>query len=214
MSSDIKHTTRDTMSSFFCERTAEYALVPLLQCALKQHFETVVPISYWRTREGNRTSAGIHKDRSFRILVMFARRPKITSNGSVLAGRVNCDLYSFANAAKQDGVLTIAGFPAVKSIPDLHFNPQVFWLHITSVTPEYFFADISHNDRTLTDNNDNVVATLSIDDIANEIYLRTQIFTWDEAMLAIHRLRTSHRGHYTSVWQNTYKPVYFLVSAN
>src|SRR5689334_17537250 len=101
-----------SVSSFFCERTAEYALVPILQRSLEAHFGFAVPIFYWKTREGNRTSAEIHKECSVQILAMFARRPKVTQKRNWVTGKINAELFQFADAASSVGIPTIAGFPA------------------------------------------------------------------------------------------------------
>lgn len=71
------------MSSFFGERTAEYAIVPVLQRALKSRFGSALPLFYWKTREGNRTSSEIHGKCFVKVVAMFARRPKIAAQENV-----------------------------------------------------------------------------------------------------------------------------------
>jgi len=200
------------MSSFFGERTAEYALVPLLQRALAREFGWAIPMSYWRTREGNRTSAEMHRGLSVRILAMFARRPKVTPSDTVLTGKVNWELFRFASFARQQGVPTIAGFPAVTSVMQLHSDPQVFWLHIEGLRASEFFVDLASNpEHALIDIDGNPVPTMSIENIAEHISAHARTFAWDEAMQCIHRLRTEHDGRYVSPWSVGYKPVYLLV---
>ncbi len=199
------------MSSFFGERTAEYALVPLLQRALVREFGWAIPMSYWRTREGNRTSAEMHKGLSVRILAMFARRPKVTPSDTILAGKVNWELFRFASFARELGVPTIAGYPAVKSVIELHSDPRVFWLHIEGLRADEFFIDLSSREQPLIDMYGNPVPTMSVDEIAEYIRTRAQTFKWDEAMQCIHRLRTEPDGHYVSPWSSGYKPAYMLI---
>lgn len=118
------------MSSFFCERTAEYALVPRLQRSLEAHFGSAIPIFYWKTREGNRVSSEVHRAQFVQVLAMFARRPKLTGRKDWLSGKINFEIFQFADAARSVGVPTIAGFPAVASLHGLYSDPPIYWLPI------------------------------------------------------------------------------------
>ncbi|EKS9796315.1 MULTISPECIES: hypothetical protein [Burkholderia] len=143
---------------------------------------------------------------------MFARRPKVTPSDTILAGKVNSELFRFASFARQLGIPTIAGFPAVKSVMELHSDPRVFWLHIEGLRASEFFVDLSSNpEQALIDTDGNPVPTMSVDDIAEYVSVRARTFAWDDAMQCIHRLRTEDDGRYVSPWSVGYKPVYLLI---
>ncbi|HJV86963.1 MAG TPA: hypothetical protein VJ698_15965 [Noviherbaspirillum sp.] len=204
------------MSSFFCERTAEYALVPLLQRSLEAHFGSAVPIFFWKTREGNRTSSEIHQDRSVQVLAMFARRPKVTGNRNRIAGKINIELIQFAHAARSVGISTIAAFPAVDSIYSLYSDPQIFWLPVElSCDCDFNFeADISKRVPTLTDENGIKVRTMSLKQVSEGVEDGAKILSWDEAMQHISQLRLEHYrddSNFRLSWFSGYKPVYFLI---
>lgn len=205
------------MSSFFCERTAEYALVPLLQSSLEAHFGSAIPIFYWKTREGNRVSSEIHQERSVQMLAMFARRPKVTGRRNWVAGRINSELVQYAHAARAVGISTIAGFPAVDSIHGLYRDPPVFWLPVglSDESDLDFLTDISQRRPTLFGYDGHPVETLSINDVIEDVENNAAVLAWDDAMQHISQLRLEHyrAGSYFRLsWFSGYKPVYFLIS--
>jgi hypothetical protein len=114
---------------------------------------------------------------------MFARRPKVTPSDTILAGKVNSELFRFASFACQLGIPTIAGFPAVKSVMELHSDPRVFWLHIEGLRASEFFVDLSSNrEQALIDTDGNPVPTMSLDDIAEYVSVRARTLAWNHAM--------------------------------
>lgn len=204
------------MSSFFCERTAEYALVPVLQRALEGRFGAAVPIFYWKTREGNRVSSGIHKETFVKVLAMFARRPKLTGRKNWVSGKINSEILEFANAARSVGIPTIAGFPAVASIPSLYSNPRIIWLPIEQPNGGdlEFFTNIAQSRPIPTDEEGRAIGTLSIEEVIEQVEKNAAALSWDDAMSRISELRLEHYredGHFWFGWFGGYKPVYFLM---
>ncbi|WP_321793270.1 hypothetical protein [Burkholderia pyrrocinia] len=203
------------MVSFFCERTAEYALVPIVQRNLETRFGAAVPIFYWKTREGNRVSSEIHKNRKVRVLAMFARRPKLVDESRWLAGNVNVELMQFAHAAQAVGIPTIAGFPAVNSMFALYSNPRIFWFYLEASREDGFgfFVDISVTQPRPIDEDGTPLETLSAERIFEIVERRSDVLSWDEAMTHISELRLQHyRPDFLGFgWQQGYKPVYFLM---
>ncbi|WP_288381936.1 hypothetical protein [uncultured Massilia sp.] len=203
------------MSSFFCERTAEYALVPVLQRALEKHFGSAVPIFYWKTREGNRISSEVHKTDNVRVLAMFARRPKLTGVKNLVAGKINHELFEFADAARSVGIPTIAGFPVVSTLHDLYRNPAILWLPVnhTGMDELVFTADSAAPDPIPTDEDGGLVQILSLESVIEEVAEKAKVLSWDEAMDHISELRLEHYrdGYFGFGWFGGYKPVYFLM---
>lgn len=205
------------MSSFFCERTAEYMLVPILQRSLEAHFGSAIPIFYWKTREGNRVSSEAHKGRFIQVLAMFARRPKLTGRKNLIYGKVNSEIIQFAHSAHSIGIPTIAGFPSVASLYDLYNAPSIFWLPVdqSDVGHLDFFTDISEEDPIPTDEEGRALTTLSLEEVIENVEKNAKILSWDEAMGHIAQLRLEHYRedvHVRFGWFGGYKPVYFLIS--
>lgn len=206
------------MSSFFCERTAEYALVPVLQRSLEEHFGSALPIFYWKTREGNRTSSEVHKERFVQVLAMFARRPKLTSRKNLVSGKINFELFQFADAAGSVGIPTIAGFPAVAAIHSLYNDPSILWLPVeqSNAGDLEFVVDISRRPRPM-DEQGHRLQTLTLEEVIEKVEKNAKVFSWNEAMSHISELRREHYrdGSYFGLgWFGGYKPVYFLISSD
>lgn len=205
------------MSSFFCERTAEYALVPVLQRALEAHFGSAVPIFYWKTREGNRESSEVHKGHFVKVIAMFARRPKLTGRKNWVSGKINFELFQFADAARSIGIPTIAGFPAVTSLYDLYSNPPIFWLSVeqSNAGDLEFTTNIAQSRPVLIDEEGRTITTLSIQEVIEEVKESAEVLSWNDAMSHISELRLEHYredSHFRFGWFGGYKPVYFLIS--
>lgn len=205
------------MSSFFCERTAEYALVPVLQRALADHFGSAVPIFYWKTREGNSVSLKVHNGHFVKILAMFARRPKLTGRKNWVSGKINFELLQFADAARSVGIPTIAGFPAVASLHGLYSDPPIFWLPVdqSDAGNLEFTTNIARSRPIPIDEEGRAIPTLSIEEVIIEVEEGAEVFSWDDAMSHISELRLEHyRGdsYFGFGWFGGYKPVYFLMS--
>lgn len=205
------------MTSFFSERTAEYALVPALHEYLQLRYSAVSPIFFWKTREGNSYAEELHENCRVKILAMFARRPKFFGPKNLVFGKVNSELVAYAKAAMAVGIPTIAGFPAVQSVFDLHHHPPIYWLDLTSsIEGELCFTvDLSADFPTPNDEDGNPVSTITLADIANLIDDSANVLPWKEAMKRISKLRaTQHQveSYFHFAWFGGYKPVYFLVS--
>jgi hypothetical protein len=106
------------MTSFFSERTAEYSILPTVVTYFRQRFGAAASMYFWANREGNFAAQKIHAGRRMRVLVLFARRPK-DWKGMVLFGKINAELFEFAENANQLGLPCFAGFPAVRSVLEL-----------------------------------------------------------------------------------------------
>lgn len=205
------------MSSFFCERTAEYALVPILQRALKDHFGAAIPIFFWKTREGNRTSSEIHKSQYFQVLAMFARRPKVTNRSGLISGKINFELFQFAEAASALGIPTIAGFPAVATLNSLYRDPPIFWFDVnkSEIGQLDFFTDTTTSTPLPIYVEGDPIRCLHIEEIFKMVTEKAGTYSWSEAMEHISTLRSERfrgDGFFGFGWFGGYKPVYFLIS--
>lgn len=135
------------MSSFFTERTAEYAILPTLLSYLRQRFGAAVPMYFWATREGNSISQELHASRRFRMLVVFARRPKVL-DGQHMFGKINQELFEFADRAHVHGLPCIAAFPAVSDLFELGRAFQTYWFPLAGRPCKTRFSRSLLQDRT------------------------------------------------------------------
>lgn len=168
------------MASFLSERTVEYALVPLVQSALEQKFGRSVPLFYWKSREGNRVSSSVNDGPYFKILAMFARRPKITAREYILEGKINGELFEFSRAAMERGIPTIAGFPAISSIWKLYESLRVHWIQIEPTTEGdvVFQVRILPSSPSKLKSREFPLKTLSLDQIAETVDVLAEVYSW------------------------------------
>ncbi|WP_298693794.1 hypothetical protein [uncultured Sulfuricurvum sp.] len=117
------------MSSFYSEKTAEYALVPAFLEILNS-LGKVAPIYFWKTREGNQTSLSLHASDQVLVVAFFARRPKIySSNDKIIEGKINSSLYEFSEQAAQFDIPVFCGLPITTNIFELN-KPECLWFQI------------------------------------------------------------------------------------
>lgn len=127
------------MTSFFSERTAEYSILPVVMSYLKNRFGAAVPMYYWASREGNTVARDVHDGRHVRILALFARRPKSVTEWT-MSGKLNAELFEFAERAELLGVRTVAGFPVVRDLFELGEDFRILWFPLTrSQVQDVFF---------------------------------------------------------------------------
>ena len=88
--------------SFISEHTAEYILVPNLLRRLTPHYQHIIPMFFWSTREGNTIAARTMSDVTVRLLTAFPRRPKIAaSHPNRITMKVNQRLLAYARAGAE-----------------------------------------------------------------------------------------------------------------
>ncbi len=199
---------KDYYSSFICEHTAEYTLVSRLTHILKEKFEIVIPIFPWLTREGGNLSKHIHRQDYFKILGLYARRPKISRSNEKILVKINPDLIRAAIEAKKTNIPMIAGCPLAKTFWELNENTECIWINLTEKT-DYFYEIISEQDKFQVKNptldNEIMKSNQDIFKLINDNCekLNLEIFTE-----AIRMIKAQSLSHY---FIGGYKPVYFLL---
>jgi hypothetical protein len=207
------------MSSLMNERTLEFALVPVVQKVLEEHFDRAVPIYFWKSREGNRHSLAIHGDRPVRLLALFGRRPKITAGGAAIEGKLNLELLWFARQAHELGIASIAGFCPVTTLFDLAKHPTMYWVLIWQVTQEDGWRDVlfrsvpTATGEKLIDTNGLPLPVVPTEDISLAVHETSKVMSFAVAVEAMSQLRSALTGGGGSYpwWRSGYKPVYFLI---
>ncbi len=116
-------------TSFISEHSAEFALVPAAVRALSAADERVVPLYFWKSREGSSMGVRCGPEGSVRVAAMFARRPKVLSpdQDHVLV-KLNDMLFAAASFLAEVGIPTFAGVPLASSMAALACHIRVAWL--------------------------------------------------------------------------------------
>ena len=121
---------KDYPKSFISERSAEYVLVPNLKSILLEKFSTVTPLFPWATREGGSLSKHIHGGETFRMIGLYARRPKLISTGTNITIKLNRQILMGAKQGEELGIPIIAGCPLVKDFWELGGDPECVWIRL------------------------------------------------------------------------------------
>lgn len=123
--------------SFISEHTAEYILVPDLLRRLTPHYQHIIPMFFWSTREGNTIAARTMRDVTVRLLAVFPRRPKITiAHPDRITMKINQGLLAYSRAGAEMGVPVIAGIPLVSSFRDLRPDSPCAWYDLQALSSE------------------------------------------------------------------------------
>jgi hypothetical protein len=123
--------------SFISEHSAELILVPAIDRVLSRAGMQVVPIYFWKTREGNHLSQKCTIEKNFRVIAMYARRPKVIEpEQDNIEVKINDILFQKAFHLKQYGIPTIAGVPRISTISDLRIGCDCSWFYLDPQKPE------------------------------------------------------------------------------
>ncbi|MGN7875946.1 hypothetical protein ACTJKJ_20500 [Roseateles sp. 22389] len=202
------------MSSFFTERTAEYAILPPLLAYLRQRFGAAVPMYFWATREGNSVAQERHSGRRFRVLVVFARRPKVL-DGHHMLGKINRELFEFADRAGKHRIPSVAAFPAVSDLFELGRDFQTYWFPLAGLPHQdaVFKVSLSRPDLRPEPLDGFRLEPWELEDVGDAVEV-APVLTWRDAVCAIRDVRHAHRivpdmGFIGG--GSSYMPVYVLV---
>lgn len=202
------------MTSFFSERTAEYSILPTVITYFRYRFGAAAPMYFWASREGNAAAHEVHAGRQMRVLVLFARRPK-GWKGEMLFGKINADLFEFAEKATQIGLPCFAGFPAVKSVLELGEEFRTYWFPLIGREQGdlNFQVDLSRPTLAPTTMGGDPLWTVELDDLGDAVQ-NAKSLPWSAVTAAIRSMRRAPRR--TSYGQffgggNVYSPTYILV---
>ena len=181
------------MSSIFTERTAEYSILPPLLLYLRQRFGAAVPMYFWATREGSSVAQERHASRRFRVLVVFARRPKVL-DGQNMLGKINRELFEFADRAVVHGLPSVAAFPAVSDLFQLGHNFQTYWFPLAGLPHQdtHFKIHLSRPDIGPVPLDGCQLASWGLDDVGDAV-ATASVLIWRDAMRAIRDVRHAHR---------------------
>lgn len=141
-------------TSYICEHSAEFSIVPYLESLLEKEFEYVVPISPWLSREFARKSKEVHKNAEFQVLVVFPRRPKTNEEKDIFV-TLNSEIHAFKDISVKYGIEVIAGCPVATDFWELATATRYVWFDVGHPSNyEYLISVTSptaRNDGLLSD---------------------------------------------------------------
>lgn len=205
------------MKSYLCEHTAEFILVPRLKSILGSRFGLVIPIYFWKSREGNSLSLQIHKDHVIRLLAMFPRRPKLMApEDKMIWVKVNRALLEFSYAALRVGVPAIAGVPLARSFSELSEDREPIWIKLGNGSHKDIIFEVDIFGRKIQSicSEGHSLKMIEERDIPDLLEDKASRMSWPHAIDVISELRAeNYRDDFFGkfFFIGGYKPVYFLV---
>ncbi len=202
------------VTSYICEHTAEYALIPALKEILRDNFKFVTPIFPWVTREGGNTSRRLHGNDKFKMLGLYPRRPKLSaSNYSQITIKINEEILYAKLSGDQASVPIIAGAPIASNFWELGKNPDCLWINLERNTTETFEIELIRKASSyhITQGTENVFQ--SGEDLIAYIDKNSQLIDLATAISSIRKIKMKSSDNGYSPWpfMGGYKPVYFLL---
>lgn len=139
-------------TSYTSERSVEYALVGRLRNLLKGRYRNVIPIFPWAKREGSKLSLQVHTDRCFKVLCVYARRPKLRLPADTrLFFKFNEALIRAAETARPYGIPTIAGCPVARDLLELADCERFVWVDLLDCSTPNVDPFLMVNEKGETD---------------------------------------------------------------
>lgn len=201
--------------SFCTERTVEYFLVPHVRTILTSCFDRITPMHFSSTREGNKTSLLANCEASGRLLVIFPRRPKVSSNNNSITFKINKELLLFAEEANKFGIPVLAGYPLAINIIDLNAATFEFSIVNRKIVEEQSFTLERKNDMW---KKDSVPTPINSSQISDLVYASSPELTWEAVVDTLKKLKINLR--YSESWSyfrfnyGRYSPLFFLLGSN
>ena len=190
-------------TSYICEHSAEFSLVPYLKSLLEREFEYVVPISPWLNREFSGKSKNLHRNVGFRVLVVFSRRPKTTGESEIFI-TVNAELEAFKDVGVEYGIGVIAGCPLATNFWELATNNRYAWLNVGHPSTYEYLVNVSSPNK----GSDGLFLT---DAQILDLVKKSSIQSMDSFENFV---RDARYAQPPSFFGGRYKPVCFLIKAH
>jgi len=198
--------------SFIGEYSVGLSIVPCIKEILHEKYEYVTPIFPWMTREGSNISKFLHRSDQFRILGIFPRRPKLTSDSEDIEFKINAQIIAGAYGGLELGIPIIAGGPLVKNFWELSNNPRFIWIRLELKKNDDFLIKIKETEcftpaltKILFNKNQEIL------DYLNE---KAKLFSIEEALDAFREVKMITMNfpfHSRFLFGSVYKPIYFLL---
>lgn len=205
------------ITSFINERTLEYKLVPDLQKALEPHCNAAMPMFFWKTREGGIRSRASSIGESFKVIAMFARRPKVHDKTNVLYATINDELLTFAEHAISMGVPTIGGFCAARDLREIN-SAHPIWIPLLKSDEAMHLLRWNESDSSggSLSTYDSKTASFKTGELPEAILPRCEPMSFGAAIDTMDRLRSvlNREAVLPYYYGSSYKPVYMLIEGS
>lgn len=204
-------------TSFICEHSAEFVLIPLLTQLFSAHKQNLIPLYFWKTREGSSISKRCDPNTPIRLLAMYARRPKVCEPGQdYILVKINRILFERACYLKENGIPTIIGVPRVSSIMNLHIGCPCSWFKLCP--DKNFRSDIEFSIDIKSNKCDDklplsIQGPLEDEELLNLFSKGVLLPSWQDAIQILRGESLYYRLYENSLYwrMGMYKPVYFII---
>jgi hypothetical protein len=203
-------------TSFICEHSAEFVLIPHLTQLFSAHKQDLLPLYFWKNREGGQMSRRCDPGKPIRLLAMYARRPKVSEPGQdCVSVKINDALFERAHYLKENGIPTIAAVPLVSSIMDLRIGCPCSWF--TLCPDRDFESDVEFTIDIKSEKCDielpaGVQGPLEDAELLRLFDKSEDLKSWQDAIEILRADRLDHGFYRNSFYwrMGMYKPVYLL----
>lgn len=191
-------------SSFANEHTIGYFMIPLVLAEFETKFRMVTPVYYMATREGSRQARSAFPSAPFKLMAMYARRPKLSDrHPGRIEMKVNQILFDRSDYLRQEGVPTIIGMPMAENMTAVHEKLNMRWFELQEGGVEIQLQ--IPRDAGIEFAAGSIVATdLSV---FSENLKFSRVFNFWEEASGILRNGPGFHGFYGY----SYKPIYFIL---
>jgi hypothetical protein len=206
------------------EHTAEYVLVGDLVRRLSPAFPNAIPMFFWATREGNRTAIQSMSELNLRLVMCFARRPKIEyAEADHILMKINPELVHYCKASAALNIPVLVGLPMVTSLSSLRLNSPCHWFDLVKFEcanrSEFYVAVAPDGEPTLCGSNERLAGPLTDLEI-EEVVRNSPLLTWSRAVEYLRDVRRTvsayameNHGYVRFPFFGGYKPFLLLALA-
>jgi len=199
-------------TSFISEHTAEYILIPQIVHELEKDFDKVIPLYFWATREGGIMARASLRPFQYKVIALYARRPKIDLVGAEEnLIRINDLLFERAKTFGARGIPVIAGIPLLSDLNSLRLNSKCLWIHLADTGYQQDIKIDIHN-PLIENNHFSLINPGEFKPLVNE---KCNPIPGEEV---IDIMRSAKNGfnsqHWSGLFNEQYKPVYILIGVD
>lgn len=212
-------------TSFLSEHSVEYVIVPRAVSVLRGSFDNVIPLYFWKSREGGALSLQLNANVTVRVLALFPRRPKLVNfdDYDSIYGKINTEIFDFSAKALGFGIPVAVALPLVRNMLQLGVDPKIAWVRVDCGDVDAH----SEGDVHLIFNDEKGLASLDgflpksvgimeESDLPRMVTSNCTLLTWGEAAEAMSELRVVSESHRYALrlfgGGVKYRPVYLVVA--
>lgn len=205
-------------TSFICEHSVEFIIVPDLYKIFSNRYKKIIPLYFWKSREGSVVSYQCNKNIPLQVLVVYARRPKvICPNQDVILVRVNESIFEHALYLEENGIPTLIGFPRISTIMDFYIGCPCSYFRIEkkeNYVSELDFQIGIESNKCKEKLPSNINGPLSNEELLSVINCCKVYNSWEEVLnvlkCGMNNINTTGNFYYFYREFNNYKPIYFV----